>query len=90
MNAPEVLRGIRDTKVLSDEAKAQLKNQVVAFKETFVASLNQIYKGAAAAGLCATATSVWAGVTAQPEASAANDGRHDKPKYGHTAPCLLR
>ena len=41
VNAPEVLRGIRDTKVLSDEAKAQLKNQVAAFKETFVAALNQ-------------------------------------------------
>ena len=41
VNAPEVLRGIRDTKVLSDDAKAQLKNQVTSFKETFVASLNQ-------------------------------------------------
>ncbi len=41
VNAPEVLRGIRDTKVLSDDAKAQLKTQVAAFKETFVASLNQ-------------------------------------------------
>jgi F-type H+-transporting ATPase subunit alpha len=41
VNAPEVLRGIRDTKVLSDDAKAQLKTQVAAFKETFMASLNQ-------------------------------------------------
>jgi len=41
VNAPEVLRGIRDTKVLSDDAKAQLKTQVTSFKETFVASLNQ-------------------------------------------------
>ncbi len=41
VNAPEVLRGIRDSKVLSDDAKAQLKAQIVAFKETFVASLNQ-------------------------------------------------
>jgi F-type H+-transporting ATPase subunit alpha len=40
VNAPEVLRGIRDTKVLSDDAKAQLKAQVAAFKETFQASLN--------------------------------------------------
>ena len=41
VNAPEVLRGIRDTKALSDDAKAQLKTQVAAFKETFSASLNQ-------------------------------------------------
>jgi F-type H+/Na+-transporting ATPase subunit alpha len=41
VNAPEVLRGIRDTKTLSDDAKAQLKTQVAAFKETFVAALNQ-------------------------------------------------
>src|SRR5512133_1479650 len=41
VNAPEVLRGIRDTKVLSDDTKAQLKTQVAAFKETFQASLNQ-------------------------------------------------
>ena len=41
VNAPEILRGIRETKVLSDEAKAQLKTQVAAFKETFMASLNQ-------------------------------------------------
>jgi F-type H+-transporting ATPase subunit alpha len=41
VNAPEVLRGIRDTKVLSDDTKAQLKAQIAAFKETFVASLNQ-------------------------------------------------
>ena len=41
VNAPEVLRGIRDTKVLSDDAKVQLKAQVTAFKETFQTSLNQ-------------------------------------------------
>jgi len=41
VNAPEVLRSIRDTKVLSDDTKAQLKTQVTAFKETFVAALNQ-------------------------------------------------
>jgi F-type H+-transporting ATPase subunit alpha len=41
VNAPEVLRGIRDTKTLSDDAKAQLKAQMAAFKETFQASLNQ-------------------------------------------------
>ena len=41
VNAPEILRGIRDTKVLSDDTKAQLKTQVAAFKETFQASLNQ-------------------------------------------------
>ncbi|GLH70539.1 ATP synthase subunit alpha [Geothrix rubra] len=41
VNAPEVLRGIRDTKTLSDDAKAQLKAQVATFKETFLASLNQ-------------------------------------------------
>jgi F-type H+-transporting ATPase subunit alpha len=41
VNAPEVLRGIRDTKALSDDAKAQLKIQVAACKETFLASLNQ-------------------------------------------------
>ena len=41
VNAPEVLRGIRDTKVLSDDAKAQLKAQVASFKETFVAALSQ-------------------------------------------------
>jgi F-type H+-transporting ATPase subunit alpha len=41
VNAPEILRGIRETKVLSDDAKGQLKTQVAAFKETFAASLNQ-------------------------------------------------
>ncbi len=40
VNAPEVLRGIRDSKVLSDDAKAQLKTQVATFKETFQGSLN--------------------------------------------------
>ncbi|MDP1830742.1 MAG: F0F1 ATP synthase subunit alpha, partial [Geothrix sp.] len=42
VNAPEVLRGIRDTKVLSDDAKAQLKAQMAAFKETFQASLSPV------------------------------------------------
>ena len=41
VNAPEVLRSIRETKVLSDDTKAQLKTQVAAFKETFSGSLNQ-------------------------------------------------
>jgi len=41
VNCPEVLRGIRETKVLSDDAKAQLKVQVLAFKETFLSALNQ-------------------------------------------------
>ena len=41
VNAPEVLRSIRDTKALSDDAKSQLKIQVAACKETFLASLNQ-------------------------------------------------
>ncbi|MCX6547366.1 MAG: F0F1 ATP synthase subunit alpha [Holophagaceae bacterium] len=41
VNAPEVLRSIRETKVLSDDTKAILKTQVAAFKETFSGSLNQ-------------------------------------------------
>ena len=41
INAPELLRGIRDTKVLSDEAKAALKTQIATFKETFLAATNQ-------------------------------------------------
>jgi len=41
INAPELLRAIRDTKVISDETKAALKVQVTSFKETFQASLNQ-------------------------------------------------
>ena len=41
INAPELLRAIRDTKVLSDETKAALKTQIAGFKETFVAALNQ-------------------------------------------------
>ena len=41
VNSPEILRGIRETKVLSDDAKTQLKAQVASFKETFQASLNQ-------------------------------------------------
>jgi len=39
VNAPELLRTIRDTKVMSDDSVAQLKTQVAAFKETFVAAL---------------------------------------------------
>ena len=41
INAPELLRAIKDTKVLSDETKAGLKTQIAGFKETFVAALNQ-------------------------------------------------
>ena len=41
INAPELLRAIRDTKVISDETKAALKVQATSFKETFQASLNQ-------------------------------------------------
>jgi F-type H+-transporting ATPase subunit alpha len=41
INAPELLRAIRDTKVLSDDTKAALKVQIASFKEGFVASLNQ-------------------------------------------------
>jgi F-type H+-transporting ATPase subunit alpha len=40
INAPELLRAIRDTKVLSDETKAALKTQIASFKDTFVAALN--------------------------------------------------
>jgi F-type H+-transporting ATPase subunit alpha len=39
VNAPDLLRSIRDAKTISDDAKAQLKTQVTAFKESFVASL---------------------------------------------------
>jgi F-type H+-transporting ATPase subunit alpha len=39
VNAPELLRGIKDTKAVSDDAKAQLKSLVTAFKEAFMASL---------------------------------------------------
>ena len=41
VNAPELLRAIRETKVLSDDTTAALKAQITAFKEGFVASLNQ-------------------------------------------------
>lgn len=41
-NAPEILRAIRETKVLSDETKAALKIQIEAFKEIFVATMNQM------------------------------------------------
>jgi F-type H+-transporting ATPase subunit alpha len=40
INAPEVLRGIKDSKALSDDAKSALKGQVAAFKEGFMAALN--------------------------------------------------
>ena len=40
VGAPEVLRGIKDTRVLSDDAKGALKSNVLAFKEGFMASLN--------------------------------------------------
>jgi F-type H+-transporting ATPase subunit alpha len=40
INAPEVLRGIKETKALGDDAKAALKAQVAAFKEGFMASLS--------------------------------------------------
>jgi F-type H+-transporting ATPase subunit alpha len=40
INAPEVLRGVKDSKTLSDDAKAALKSQIAAFKEGFMASLN--------------------------------------------------
>jgi F-type H+-transporting ATPase subunit alpha len=40
INAPEVLRGIKDSKALGDDAKAALKAQVAAFKEGFMASLS--------------------------------------------------
>ncbi|MFN8011949.1 MAG: F0F1 ATP synthase subunit alpha [Holophagaceae bacterium] len=40
INAPEILRGMKETKALSDDAKAALKTQVAAFKEGFMASLN--------------------------------------------------
>jgi F-type H+-transporting ATPase subunit alpha len=41
INAPDLMRAIRDTKVLSDDTKAALKPQIAAFKETFRAALNQ-------------------------------------------------
>ena len=40
VNAPEVLRGIKDSKALSDDAKAALKTQVTAFKDGFMAALS--------------------------------------------------
>jgi F-type H+-transporting ATPase subunit alpha len=39
VNAPEVLRGIRDSKVVSDEAKVALKDNATAFKEDFMSQL---------------------------------------------------
>jgi F-type H+-transporting ATPase subunit alpha len=41
INAPDLLRTIKDKKVLSDETKAALKTQIASFKETFAAALNQ-------------------------------------------------
>jgi len=41
INGPELLRAIRDTKVLSDDTKAALKTQIAAFKETFTAAQSQ-------------------------------------------------
>ena len=40
-NAPEILRTIRETKVLSDDTKAALKIQIESFKEIFVATADQ-------------------------------------------------
>ena len=40
VSAPEVLRGVKETKVLSDDAKAALKANIIAFKEGFMADLN--------------------------------------------------
>ena len=40
VSAPEVLRGISETKALSDDAKAALKANITAFKEGFMANLN--------------------------------------------------
>ncbi len=40
VNAPEVLRGVKATKALSDEAKAALKANIAAFKDGFMANLN--------------------------------------------------
>ncbi len=40
VNAPELLRGIKETKAISDDAKAQLKSLVTAFKEGFMAALS--------------------------------------------------
>ena len=39
VNAPDLLRAIREAKTISDDSKAQLKTQVTAFKESFVAAL---------------------------------------------------
>nr|WP_320133306.1 F0F1 ATP synthase subunit alpha [uncultured Holophaga sp.] len=41
INAPEVLRAVRETKTMSDESKAILKTQTTAFKESFTGSLKQ-------------------------------------------------
>ena len=40
ISAPDVLRGISETKALSDDAKAALKANITAFKEGFMANLN--------------------------------------------------
>jgi len=39
VNAPEVLRGIRDSKAVSDEVKTALKDNATAFKEDFMSQL---------------------------------------------------
>lgn len=39
VNAPEVLRGIRDSKTVSDEAKIALKDNATTFKEDFMSQL---------------------------------------------------
>ena len=39
VSAPEVLRGIKETNTLSDDAKAALKANIAAFKEGFMADL---------------------------------------------------
>jgi F-type H+-transporting ATPase subunit alpha len=41
VNAPEALRRIRETGLFSDETRDAIKAQVLAFKETFAASLKQ-------------------------------------------------
>jgi len=41
INAPDLLRAIRESKVLADETKAALKVQVAGFKESFAAELRQ-------------------------------------------------
>ncbi len=40
VSSPEILRGIKDSKTLSDDAKAALKANITAFKDGFMANLN--------------------------------------------------